>query len=294
MGSTRDRYDDATVRSPAPWDIARPTTTSGVTGLSMAGFRARGAARVDLPVVPSPTVTLVLQFGDGSLVVEDAAGRPLRGSLVARLDPGRARMRGRNIQCVEVRLSPVIARAVLGVSPAELHHPVVAAEEVWGDDVGRIQEQLGDAPSWQARFALLEAVLARRRRGPVVDPQVAWGWNRIVASRGSVRVEDLAAELGWSRKRLWTRFRSQIGLAPKRAAKLVRFGHAAHRLAAGDSAAQVAAECGYADQSHFHREVLALTAMTPTALAGGPGLVVNDIAYAGREASGTFVQDPHP
>ncbi|MCV7315263.1 AraC family transcriptional regulator [Mycolicibacillus parakoreensis] len=266
-----------------------------MAGLRMAGFRARGAAPVDLPVVPSPAVTLVLPFGGGSLVVEDAAGLPLRGSLVARLDPGGARMRGRNIQCVEVRLSPVIAPAVLGVSPAELHHPVVAAEEVWGDDMRRIQEQLGDAPSWQDRFALLEAVLARRRRrGPVVDPQVAWGWNRIVVSRGSVRVEDLAAELGWSRKRLWTRFRSQIGLAPKRAAKLVRFGHAAHRLAAGESAAQVAAACGYADQSHFHREVLAFTAMTPTTLAGGPGLAVNDIAYAGRGTSGTFVQDPHP
>jgi len=258
----------------------------------MAGFHDRSAGPVDLPVVPNPAVTLVLEFGDDSLVVEGADGRTQRGSLVAGLDPGGVRMRGRNIQCVEVRLSPVIARAVLGVSAAELHHPVVAADELWGNEVCRIQEQLGDAPSWDERFALLEALLMRRSRpGPVVDPQVAWGWKRIVVSRGSVRVEDLAAELGWSRKRLWSRFRSQIGLPPKRAAKLVRFDHAAHRLAAGESAARVAAECGYADQAHFHREVLGFTGMTPTTLAGGPGLVVNDIAYAGRETAGTFVQD---
>jgi hypothetical protein len=50
---------------------------------------------------------------------------------------------------------------------------------------------------------------------------------------GQVRVEQLAAELGWSRKRLWARFRSQIGLTPKQAAQLVRFDHAADCVAAG-------------------------------------------------------------
>ena len=43
----------------------------------------------------------------------------------------------------------------------------------------------------------------------------------MVASRGRVRVERLAAEVGWSRKRLWSRFRSQIGLTPKRSAQLI-------------------------------------------------------------------------
>ena len=57
-----------------------------------------------------------------------------------------------------------------------------------------------------------------------------------------VRIEHLAAELGWSRKRLWSRFHSQIGLPPKRAAKLVRFDHAVHSLVAGQDAAGVAAD----------------------------------------------------
>src|SRR4029450_8166228 len=44
--------------------------------------------------------------------------------------------------------------------------------------------------------------------------------DRIVPSRGQVRVDQLAGEVGWSRKRLWTRFRSQIRLTPQRAAPL--------------------------------------------------------------------------
>ncbi|MFF0579823.1 helix-turn-helix domain-containing protein [Streptosporangium saharense] len=84
---------------------------------------------------------------------------------------------------------------------------------------------------------------------------------------------------GWSRKRLWSRFRSQIGLPSKRAVKLVRFDHAAHRLAAGERAVGVAAETGYADQSHLRRNVLAFTETTPAAIAGEPWLAVDDLAW---------------
>jgi AraC-like DNA-binding protein len=101
----------------------------------------------------------------------------------------------------------------------------------------------------------------------------------MVSLRGGVRVERLADEVGWSRKRLWSRFRSQIGLTPKRAAQLIRFDHVAHRLAAGDSAALVAAESGYADQSHLHRDVMAFTGVTPTAVAGAPWLAVDEVAW---------------
>jgi AraC-like DNA-binding protein len=155
--------------------------------------------------------------------------------------------------------------------------------------VSRIREQLGEASSWQDRFALVDAVLARRREtGPSVDPEVAWAWDRIAVSRGRARVEELAVEVGWSRKRLWSRFRSQAGVPPKRAARLVRFDHAAHRLAAGGDAARVAAEGGYVDQSHLHRDVLAFSGMTPAAVASQVWLAVDKIAW------GTFVQDPRP
>ncbi|CAM5715729.1 hypothetical protein SCALM49S_04688 [Streptomyces californicus] len=95
----------------------------------------------------------------------------------------------------------------------------------------------------------------------------------------TVGVDSLADEVGWSRKRLWSRFRSQLGLAPKHAARLVRFDHAARLLAAGHPAARVAASTGYADQPHLHREVRAFTGMTPTALAAAPWLAIDDVAW---------------
>ncbi|HEX2314549.1 MAG TPA: AraC family transcriptional regulator, partial [Thermomonospora sp.] len=151
----------------------------------MAGFRDRGPGPFDLRSVPHPALTLVVDFGTGPLVIEDTTGRQQRGSLVARLTPA-VRVSGQNIECLQVRLSPLAAHAVLGVPPAELERAVVALEDLWGRDATRIRERLRDARSWEERFAVAEASLFRRPgTSPPVDPEVTWAWHRIVASRGA-------------------------------------------------------------------------------------------------------------
>ncbi|MBO0880265.1 MAG: AraC family transcriptional regulator, partial [Mycobacterium sp.] len=252
----------------------------------MAGFHGRADGPVNLQVVPYPALTVFIDFGD-MLLFDSAAGGQTRGSVVVGVGAGsiRAEVCKRAVECLQIRLSPVAAHAVLSTS-SELGGMVVSLEELWGRDALRTQERLHDAASWDHRFAIMEAVLTQRREtGRAVDPEVAFIWGQIVTSRGRVRIERLAAEVGWSRKRLWSRFRAQIGLTPKRAARLVRFDHAAHRLAAGHSAAVVAAESGFADQSHLHWDVMAFAGLTPTAVAGAPWLAVDDVAWPAPERS---------
>lgn len=278
MGSTMSERDD-----PAVWDVARPQRPSRVAGVDMAGFRVPGPLVGGLRVVPHPAVMLILEFGASASTVEDGGGRRHRGSLVAGPgfgSGGGVRAWGEHVECVQVRLSPVVAGAVLGSCPADLAGSLVSLDEVWGREASRIREQLGEIPSWEGRFAFTDALLARRFEArSLVDPAVAWAWNRIVVGRGLVRVDHLAAELGWSRKRLWSRFHSHIGIPPKSAAKLVRFDHAVHRLVAGEGAAQVAADGGYYDQSHLHRDVVAFTGTTPATVLGEPFLTVDDRAW---------------
>ena len=245
----------------------------------MAGFRQRIPALVDIAMIAHPSVTLIVDLSEAGGIVYDAHGQRQRGSFVAGLLPGQLRAGGWSGECLQIRLSPVVAAAVFGAS-IELTGTVAALEDVWVRDAWQVEEKLRAATSWDERFTIAAEVL-RRRLGarPSVDPEVAYSWRRTVISRGQLRVDGLADEVGWGRKRLWSRFRSQIGLPPKRAAQLVRFDHAAYLLAAGHAVATVAAQSGYVDQSHLHRETKAIAGVTPTAVATAPWLAIDDVAW---------------
>src|SRR5262249_8657237 len=141
----------------AVWDIATPSRPDRLPGVSMAGFRQR-ATEVDLRVVPYAAVTVVFHFRDRPLVIHDATGQQQRGSIVAGLAPTGLRARGRGIECLQVRLSPQVALAVLGAT-GELGGSVIALDDLWGRDATRIEERLRAAPSWQDRFAIAEDAL---------------------------------------------------------------------------------------------------------------------------------------
>ncbi|MFG2339455.1 helix-turn-helix domain-containing protein [Streptomyces yangpuensis] len=251
------------------WEVARPRGGTSPGGVRMAGYRDRTGGRLDMQVLPQPAVIVVIGLGAGPITVEGPSGhRPLTG-LVASLSPGPARIRGQGVECVEMALSPRAAYALLGVSPLELDGSITGIEDLWGRHARLLREELADTASWQERLALTDGFLRRRAAGaPPMAAEVAAAWDAIVTGRGRVRVGELAASCGWSRKRLWARFTAQVGLTPKRAAMLVRFDHAARALLAGERAGDVAVACGYADQPHLHRDVQALAGCTPGALAG--------------------------
>jgi AraC-like DNA-binding protein len=88
-------------------------------------------------------------------------------------------------------------------------------------------------------------------------------------------VTALAAETGWSARHLGARFRAEIGLSPKAAARVFRFDHARRRLAraataargaagAGVRLADIAAEAGYYDQAHLAADFRLLAGCPPT------------------------------
>ncbi|MCM6778239.1 helix-turn-helix domain-containing protein [Nocardia sp. CDC159] len=250
----------------AEWDFAGPAGAVR-PGVAMIGYRDSGGAGLDLRVAGTTAVTVVIGFGDRELVVDDAVGRRRLDGFVAGLPLEAMRVRTERAACIEVRLSPIQAYSLLGFPPTDLGRGVVGLADLWGRRARRLREQLASAPTWDERFAVTESFLAqgdRPTRTP--DPEVLACWNRILATRGRVRIGELADSVGWSHKRLWSRFESQIGLTPKRAAMLVRFRYAVDGLLAGRSAADVAAECGYTDQAHLCRDVSIFADHTPGAL----------------------------
>jgi AraC-like DNA-binding protein len=263
------------------WRIA----TYARPGVAMAGYGDEANEYGDIALVPHPTLTVLFDLGEKPFVVEDAGGARQRERVVAGLAPVRARGRGLagRSECLQLRLSPLLGYPLLGAT-ADLRGAVVALDDLWGRDAVRIQERLRAARSWPDRFAIVAAALERRHRDAVrtVDPEVAHCWRRLTATGGRVRVGRLAAEVGWSRTRLWSRFGAQVGITPKRAGQLIRFDRAVHRLAAGHPAASAAIDCGYVDQSHLHRDVASFAGATPTEVAASPFLALDHVAWPTR------------
>ena len=159
----------------------------------------------------------------------------------------------------------------------ELAEIDVPAEAVLGGVCTELRARAVAAPGWPERFALLDEILlrvmAQARPGPHTAPEVGWAWRQLLASGGTLRITDLAAETGWSGRYLTSRFRTEIGLTPKAAARVIRFDRARHllaRQAAADAAgngyhlADLAVACGYFDQAHLAREFRSLAGCPPS------------------------------
>jgi AraC-like DNA-binding protein len=189
---------------------------------------------------------------------------------------------------LELWLDPLAAYRLLGLPMDELSGQLVDLVDVLGPDGRRLGERLRQAPSWGQRFALLDHFLRQLEEGQRPSPEVGRAWERLVASGGTVPIARLAEEVGWSHKRLIARFRHQLGLRPKTAARLVRFEGVLRRLdeRRGLDWGLVAREAGYADQAHLIRDFHQFTGITPTefmARTTSPG--------GDGERQGNFLQD---
>jgi AraC-like DNA-binding protein len=230
------------------------------------GYREAMAAPFRRTETPSAVAALILSFGD-EIAVRSGDG-PVRRhtSFLAPLHdrPATTEHAGRQ-HGVEVRLSPLAARRLLGMPLQEVPDGVVDLELLLGGRAAELTERLATAPGWEESFALLDAVLARRlAAAPPLHPGVRRAWARLVASRGTVPIAALAEDLGWSRRHLGERIRADLGLPPKVIARILRFDHAKRLLGRGGGLADVAYACGYSDQAHLNRDFRALAGTTPT------------------------------
>lgn len=263
---------EAVIRRPAP-ELA-PHVRSYV------GYREEGGAPGIHRGLPSGSLTFVVPLVDQLVLAAspglDGAGRAY-DALVGGLHTGPALIAhpGRQVG-IQLDVTPLGCRALFGLPAAALAGTCVALADLIGPDAHRLVDDLHAAPSWPARFACLDEALVRRvRNGPEpVGGAVAWAWHRLEATAGGVRVADLAAEVGWSRRHLGERFRTEVGLTPKAAARVLRFDRARRRMVAAErpALATIAAEGGYADQAHLTRDFRDLAGVAPSRWLAEEGL----------------------
>jgi AraC-like DNA-binding protein len=209
-------------------------------------------------------------------------GTPIRlESFVAGLTDGPVLVQhSGSARCLQIDLTPLGARRLLGMPMSELANRSVPIDDVLGRAGHQLVQRVGEAPDWPTRFALLDSVIrVRLADAPPIDADIAWSLAQLLDSGGPAVIGDFATELGWSHRRLIARFRDAVGLPPKRLARIARFERLRGLMAADPRLdwAYAAAACGYFDQAHLAREVRDLAGLTPTELRGlGVNFVQDD------------------
>ncbi|MFN8060385.1 MAG: helix-turn-helix domain-containing protein [Vicinamibacterales bacterium] len=168
--------------------------------------------------------------------------------------PALVRMGG-DLDCLHVFLRPSAARALLGVCGREVFSRVVGVNEIDPELYGELVERLSATHTWDGRFAEVDRLLLRRLRPVMIPGAMAWAWRRLALSHGRLAVQELAREVGFSRRHFGERFVSEYGIAPKAAARVFRFERACRLLLHSRSRlADVAAASGFHDQAHMARD----------------------------------------
>lgn len=147
-----------------------------------------------------------------------------------------------------------------------------------------LRDRLLAAPDAHARLRLLEHWVLDRMRGASArrHPAVVHALRLIDAAPGVRRIDAIAARCGLSQRRFGAVFREQVGLSPKRYARLQRF-HAALATARKHGRvdwAGIAVDGGFHDQAHLVHEFRAFSGMTPTAWMARRGEWARHVALA--------------
>lgn len=225
------------------------------------GYHFHGfAAGVHLGL-PSSDLDVVLSLGEPTLV-SLTPGRPpsAHAALASGLCLAPAFIHHDGTQFgIQLALTPAGARALFGVPAGAL------ASAVMPLSLEPLLDRLR-AGTWRQRFALLDAELTRRLDPVAAAPELSFAWREIQRSGGVLRVGDLATETGWSRRTLYARFAAEFGVGPKEALRLVRFSRSRRLVQEPHrpTLAEIAAVCGYYDQSHLAREWRELAGVAPS------------------------------
>ena len=235
------------------------------------GYRYAGAPPGVHVGMPSGALTLVVPFDDPLRLSGGGLAEPtLFDGVLAGLATGPTLIHHDGHQHgLQLGLTPSGARAVLGMPAAKLADSSVELEDVVGRLARSLREELEGYATWAERFAAVERVvcglMSRHESGRDAVPEVSEAWRLIRRSGGRTPVAGVASGVGWSTRHLEHRFRSEFGITPKAAVRITRFERSVEAVRdPRRRLADVAAECGYADQAHLAREWRDLAGLPPS------------------------------
>jgi AraC-like DNA-binding protein len=167
---------------------------------------------------------------------------------------------------LSARLHPLAATSLFGATAPAAVNNIVPLERLLGTEAASLRAQLLATHSVEQHFATLEEMLLARRATATPVPPFVWeAVTEIERTHGRIAITTLHESLGMSRKHLTVSFGRAMGMSPKRYALTRRFIWTLSHLQTGQPIewSTLAADAGYADQSHLVRDFRRVGAASP-------------------------------
>jgi AraC-like DNA-binding protein len=221
--------------------------------------------------MPSTTLTFVLPLDEPLDVAwpDDPSSRARTWASVSGIHARPAAIHhGGSQRGIQLALTTGGARVLFGVPARELAGELLDLADV-DPAMSDLPDRLAGARAEDRVGVVCRALSAALLRHDAPGPRAEVGRALALLTRGA-RVAAVAADVGYSRRRLSTLVRDEVGVTPQDFHRLARFerSHTLMRRRSSSgrvSITDVAAECGYADHAHLTREWVELAGCTPTA-----------------------------
>ncbi|MGF1455477.1 MAG: helix-turn-helix domain-containing protein [Alphaproteobacteria bacterium] len=217
---------------------------------------ATGFARIDVHFGAMPHDPFPLCNADGWSARLGFIGQ-LSRALSCQFRPG-------PVATLVVELEAAAAVALAGKAPLKAFSDRrTALETLLGAKAGDLYDRLEVMPVEEAPAFLADWLVRTLPRTPRC--RLTPALRRLWEAGGEAPLETTAALLGLGRRQFERCFRAEIGLSPKRYARIIRCQSAARSCAAAERGAfaEIAVTHGYADQAHMGRDFRQFLGMTP-------------------------------
>lgn len=227
-------------------------------------------------------------MADSRIIVPDGRAKiivPYRNALCAAVNHRRLDAKEHHLCLVGIQRNPVTIESTatetgtigIELTPKGLYHlfrlrmheiadQIVSFEEVFGSLGARLQQIIGEAEDPKAKLMLLQAALTQllqenEKEYALLDHAL----DLLEETHGMIRVQELEAHLGYTRRYLDRLFQEHVGVSPKSLARILRFQEWYQRWTQQQSPtfSSTHVSASYYDQSHFIQEFKRFTGFTP-------------------------------
>ena len=172
-----------------------------------------------------------------------------------------------NSEMLVIQFKPFGAHAFLHLPMSDLADRVVPGEHILDGALTGLRDRLVRMPSSAEKFAEVQRWLGARFDPSKTAPEPVVRVVERLQADPVGRLSEACADYIGSRKHLIDQFKTYVGLTPKQYQRVLRFNGVFAEMQSDQvlSWADIAARCGYSDQSHFIREFKAFSGFVPEA-----------------------------